>query len=88
VFGSGGMVLDGGTASGVMAMVGAALRFTPPKTVRVVGVVPAALVSTPDQDPPPPDSTPLESHHSNFMMVPSKEVCGVAIAVSSQCSKR
>ena len=69
----GGMILDGGTESGVMAMVGSALRFTPPKTVRIVGVCPKELLALPNA-PPTPESTPLEPHHSSFMLVPSREV--------------
>ena len=73
VLASGGLILDGGTDSGVMAMVGSALRFTPPKTVRVLGVSPKGLSTLPNQAPSS-DGTPLEAHHSNFVLVPSKEV--------------
>jgi hypothetical protein len=70
---TGGIILDGGTESGVMAMVGSALRFTPPKTVRIIGVCPKDLVHMPHAQPTA-DSTPLEPHHSSFMLVPSNEV--------------
>jgi hypothetical protein len=73
---TGGMILDGGTESGVMSMVGSALRFAPPRTVRIVGVCPKELVALPNAASNPPDSTPLEPHHSSFMLVPSREVGG------------
>jgi hypothetical protein len=76
---AGGMILDGGTESGVMAMVGSALRFTPPKAVRVIGVSPKGLSTLPNQAPHP-DCTPLEPHHTNFVLVPSNEVRGARAA--------
>jgi hypothetical protein len=81
---TGGMILDGGTESGVMAMVGAAIQYAPEKTVRVLGVCPKGLAGIPDHPWPSPDCTPLEPNHASFMLVPSKEVgvcCAAGVSV-------
>ena len=62
---SGAVVLDGGTQAGVMALMGqgAASRG---QHISLVGVAPAALVAPPN---PPATGTPLEPHHSHFVLV-------------------
>jgi len=70
---SGGMILDGGTAAGVMDMIGASLASCHPKTMRLLGVSPAKLVLKPGEKSSDPNSSPLEPHHTNFVLVPSAE---------------
>ena len=67
----GAMMLDGGTKSGVMEMVGSA--FERVKTgIRLLGVCPRGLVQLPGT---PADSSlsPLEDHHSGFIFPPSDD---------------
>ena len=74
---AGGLIIDGGTAAGIMDMVGASLTGSPPKTLRLIGVCPGPLVAVPNPSPsaPPPDPTlaTLESHHANFVLVPASD---------------
>ena len=73
---SGAMILDGGTEAGVMSMIGSALQPYPEHIIRLLGVVPAGVVKLPGDEELHKNvtgKTPLESHHSNFALVPSKE---------------
>jgi SLOG in TRPM, prokaryote/SMODS and SLOG-associating 2TM effector domain 1/Protein of unknown function (DUF4231) len=59
------VIIDGGTQSGVMALIGegvAGRGYQSP----LVGVAPAALVAWPDG---PTTGVPLEPHHSHFVLV-------------------
>ncbi len=62
---SGAVVLDGGTQAGVMALMGQGVASRGQRTP-LVGVAPAALVAPPN---PPATGTPLEPHHSHFVLV-------------------
>lgn len=73
VVAQGGMVLDGGTQSGVMEMVGSALSGQNPQILRVIGVVPGGAVNTPNTVEPKSYNASLEPHHSNFALVPSSD---------------
>ncbi|MBD1910161.1 MULTISPECIES: hypothetical protein [unclassified Leptolyngbya] len=61
-------VVDGGTDSGVMQLMGHARQHIQ-GSFPLLGVVAHAMVAFPDQ-PAPPDGAPLEPHHTHFMMVP------------------
>lgn len=69
----GAMILDGGTKSGVMRMVGQATATLPVGSLRLVGVCPAGLVVRPGETPPDSMSAELERHHSSFVLVPSND---------------
>jgi hypothetical protein len=70
----GALIVDGGTESGVMAMMGQGVadrgRQTP-----LVGVAPAGLVAYPDEagKAPAQEGTPLEPNHSHFVLVESNQ---------------
>lgn len=68
----GAMMIDGGTRSGVMAMLGAGLRLYEEGVIRLIGVSPGECVSKPGYDPNP-ELAELEPHHSNNVLVPSGE---------------
>eukprot|EP01138_Halocafeteria_seosinensis_P010237 gb/GECG01010455.1/.p1 GENE.gb/GECG01010455.1/~~gb/GECG01010455.1/.p1 ORF type:complete len:2817 (+),score=410.58 gb/GECG01010455.1/:1-8451(+) len=73
---AGAMILDGGTDAGVMSMIGSSLEDCPERTMRLLGIVPGGVVKLPgDEDlhKSVANKAPLESHHSNFAIVPSKE---------------
>lgn len=64
-------ILDGGTASGVMALVGeGAARYG--ISAPLIGVCPAAKVSWPG-NPNPRAEAELEPHHSHFILTPGEE---------------
>lgn len=62
------LVVDGGTDAGVMQMIGQA-RTQIGATFSLIGVTPVGKVALPDR-PPPEDATPLEPHHTHFVLVP------------------
>jgi hypothetical protein len=62
------LVLDGGTDSGAMAVLGQAVADHLPRP-RLVGVAPAGKVSYPGGSPPAGDRAPLEPNHSHFVLV-------------------
>jgi hypothetical protein len=64
-------IVDGGTASGVMAIVGDAVAELVGDRPALVGVAPADLVSLPDAAGP--ERTPLEPNHSHFVLVPGSD---------------
>lgn len=67
----GAFVVDGGTDSGVMQIMGQA-RAQIAATFPLVGVSPVGKVALPDRIPPE-DATALEPHHSHFVLVPGSE---------------
>jgi hypothetical protein len=70
----GALVIDGGTQSGVMAMMGEALARDG-QGCELLGVAPAGKVTYPG-DPSPANienSTPLEPNHSHFVLVEGDE---------------
>lgn len=68
---TGAVVLDGGTSSGVMALVGAARGKRPDAMPVLLGVAPAGQVSYPGS--PVADGVPLEENHSHFVLAGSGE---------------
>jgi len=68
---TGAAVLDGGTSSGVMAIIGAARAKRPAKMPVLVGVAPGGLVSYPGS--PVRDRVALEENHSHFVLAASAE---------------
>lgn len=65
----GATVVDGGTDSGIMRMMGRARQKTR-SGFPLVGVAPIGVVTLPDQPPPDPDSAPLEPNHTHFILTP------------------
>lgn len=67
--GLGGYALDGGTATGVMRLMGAA-REEIKATFPLIGVCPLELARWPDRVNSHPEAADLEPHHSHFILVP------------------
>jgi 23S rRNA pseudoU1915 N3-methylase RlmH len=65
-------VIDGGTAAGVMAIVGDAVAQTGDGRPPLLGVAPAGLVSYPGADASANDAA-LEPNHSHFVLAPGAE---------------
>ncbi len=65
----GAYVVDGGTDAGVMQMIGNA-RNQINAQFPLIGVAPIAKVILPNQTEPTNDATPLEPHHTHFVLVP------------------
>ncbi len=61
-------VVDGGTDTGVMKLIGKA-RHENHATFPLVGVLPTGLVRLPNAVAPSPESAPLEPHHTHFFFV-------------------
>lgn len=68
---SGAVVVDGGTSSGVMAVIGAARARRPDAMPVLVGVAPAGRVGFPGG--PQGDLVQLEPNHSHFVLADSGE---------------
>ncbi len=66
------VVIDGGTDTGVMQMIGQA-RTAMGGTFPLIGVAPASKVSLPDGSHAAPDSEPLEPNHTHFVLTPGTE---------------
>lgn len=64
------VVIDGGTDTGVMQMMGQA-RSAMRATFFLLGVAPASKVSLPGQSKP--DGEPLEPNHTHFVLTPGTE---------------
>lgn len=62
-------VVDGGTDSGVMQLIGQA-RTTIQATFPLLGVVVRKKTYLPGELPADPDAAPLEPNHTHFLMVP------------------
>jgi hypothetical protein len=70
----GALIIDGGTQSGVMAMMGEAVaRF--PETCQLLGIAPKGKINHPELSDTSAvsDGTPLEPNHSHFVLVESNE---------------
>jgi len=65
----GAIVVDGGTDSGVMRMMGKA-RHHIRATFPLVGVLPVGVAALPDEHSPSENAAPLEPHHTHFVLVP------------------
>jgi hypothetical protein len=68
---TGATIVDGGTAAGVMSIVGEAVAERVGDRAVLLGVVPADLVSMPDA--PAAERVPLEPNHSHFVLVSGSE---------------
>jgi hypothetical protein len=69
---SGALIIDGGTQSGVMQIVGQAIADREYQTP-LLGVAPAGLVTYPGGPDDSGQDTPLDPHHSHFILVNSQE---------------
>jgi hypothetical protein len=68
----GATVLDGGTDSGVMRLVGRA-RAESGGNFPLVGVAAEGTVTVPGSEPPTQDAADLEPHHTHVLLVPGTE---------------
>ncbi|HEY9667534.1 MAG TPA: hypothetical protein V6C91_12065 [Coleofasciculaceae cyanobacterium] len=68
----GAYVVDGGTNAGVMELMGYA-RTQIAGTFPLIGVAPEGKVALPNQLATPADATPLEPHHTHFVLIPGSE---------------
>jgi TRPM family ion channel len=70
----GALIIDGGTQSGVMAMMGEAVTANP-GTCQLLGIAPKGKIAHPEVSAASPvsDGTPLEPNHSYFVLVESNE---------------
>jgi len=68
----GATVLDGGTDSGVMRLIGQA-RAAAGAAFPLVGVAAAGTVTLPGSDPPRADAADLEPHHTHVLLVEGDE---------------
>ena len=70
----GALIIDGGTQSGVMAMIGEAVA-TCPGTCQLLGIAPEGKIAHPELSDTSAvsDGTPLEPNHSHFVLVESNE---------------
>ena len=65
-------VVDGGTDAGVMRLMGQA-RAETGSTFSLIGVPAVGLVTLPGATPPRAESSPLEPHHTHFVLVPGSK---------------
>jgi len=68
----GAAVIDGGTNTGVMHLIGQA-RAETKATFPLIGVAATGTVVLPGTSPPSPDAAQLEPHHTHFVLVPGSE---------------
>jgi hypothetical protein len=70
----GTLIIDGGTQSGVMAIMGEAVAQHP-GTCQLLGIAPKGKIAHPEivGAPAVSDGAPLEPHHSHFVLVESNE---------------
>jgi hypothetical protein len=70
----GALIIDGGTQSGVMAMMGEAVARSP-ETCQLLGIAPEGKIAHPaiSGASTVSDGTPLEPNHSHFVLVESNE---------------
>ncbi len=67
---NGAAILDGGTHSGVMELLGAGVAYSD-SAIPLIGVAPACCVTYPGHvDGDHPDLTPLDPNHSHFLLAP------------------
>jgi TRPM family ion channel len=70
----GALIIDGGTQSGIMAMIGKAVaRY--PGTCQLLGIAPEGKIAHPELSEASgvSDGTPLEPNHSHFVLVETNE---------------
>lgn len=65
----GAIVVDGGTDAGVMRLMGQARAAIAAK-FPLVGVTPVGLATLPHSPSSSPEASPLEPHHTHFVLVP------------------
>jgi len=65
------VVIDGGTDTGIMQMMGRA-RTRTRSTFPLIGIAPVGLVALPGQALPRPDAAYLEPHHTHFFLTPGQ----------------
>jgi SLOG in TRPM, prokaryote/SMODS and SLOG-associating 2TM effector domain 1/Protein of unknown function (DUF4231) len=71
---TGAAVVDGGTAAGIMAIVGEAAQRTHHEDLVLLGVAPGGCVTYPGSPPDAPgDGAALEPNHSHFVLADSAE---------------
>ncbi len=63
------VVIDGGTDTGVMRMMGIA-RSRTHANFPLLGILPVGVATLPHQLPPSEQAAPLEPHHTHFLLVP------------------
>ncbi|NJP08190.1 MAG: hypothetical protein HC866_00885 [Leptolyngbyaceae cyanobacterium RU_5_1] len=63
------VVIDGGTDTGIMRMMGTARQETR-STFPLIGVLPIGVATLPAAPPPSPAAAPLEPHHTHFILTP------------------
>jgi SLOG in TRPM, prokaryote len=70
----GALIIDGGTQSGVMAMIGEAVARSP-GTCQLLGIAPKGKITDPEiaGTSAISDGAPLEPNHSHFVLVESNE---------------
>jgi SLOG in TRPM, prokaryote/SMODS and SLOG-associating 2TM effector domain 1/Protein of unknown function (DUF4231) len=68
---TGATIVDGGTAAGVMSIVGEAVAKRAKDRPVLLGVAPRDLVSLPDA--PAAERVPLEPNHSHFVLIPGSK---------------
>jgi hypothetical protein len=70
---TGAAVVDGGTASGIMAIIGEAIRERHGEGIVLLGVAPAGCVTHPGSSTHAEDGAALEPNHSHFVLAESAE---------------
>ncbi|UBF27796.1 hypothetical protein K9N68_07750 [Kovacikia minuta CCNUW1] len=65
----GAIVIDGGTDTGVMRMMGVARHWTK-STFPLIGVLPVGVAALPNACPPCTEAAILESNHTHFVLIP------------------
>ncbi|NET37301.1 MAG: hypothetical protein F6K19_35640 [Cyanothece sp. SIO1E1] len=68
----GAFVIDGGTDAGVMRLMGQA-RAEIAAQFPLVGVTPVGLATLPDKPAFSAESSPLEAHHTHFVLIPGSQ---------------
>eukprot|EP00753_Platysulcus_tardus_P014507 PLAT4384.1.p1 GENE.PLAT4384.1~~PLAT4384.1.p1 ORF type:complete len:2093 (+),score=763.88 PLAT4384.1:756-6281(+) len=87
----GALLITGGTDCGVMKMIGMEVALDATR-LRLLGIVPKGLCTLPGEVPPHEEASPLEPHHTDFLLVHSSDwggetemmVDGVACHLSKQ----
>lgn len=65
-------VVDGGTDTGVMRLMGRA-RTHIRGSFPLIGVAPQGLAYLPGEEPPQPDAAPIELHHTHCLLIPGQQ---------------
>jgi len=69
IIATGAAVIDGGTDTGIMQLMGQA-RATAGEAFPLIGVAPGGKVTLPGESDPIHKRTPLEPHHTHFVLIP------------------